>query len=309
MNIDGGSVTQNFEIAPWLACPACSAPIGIVPEQTIQDYFMQKPLQCASCGKLVDIYAVVCRTIRSDFFWGSLTLGGARQTIVTVDLQPNAVIEVPLVQYGVPDDARVLRLNYTTFAEAPPPQANNHLPIFPLEVHGNSPARHILPNRLLLYGATYGAGTFTPTKCHILVVWAPHSQGETALQSIVDALDAYSSGRLSAAIIPANVAVELTLAQVMSKALVARGIGEKKTRDFLTSDATYSHQLNVLLPILFGGAGQPHLDKNIVGQLNRLRSLRNQIAHSGETDSPLTREEVADCIAAALFGLHYLRML
>ncbi|WNG58534.1 hypothetical protein F0U59_30165 [Archangium gephyra] len=238
---------------------------------------------------------------------------GARYTVVTVDLQPHVTIEVPLAASGIPDDARIFQFNYTPVTLTPlpqaTPQASDYSPVIPLEVHGSSPARHILPNRLFLYGSTIKPGPFMPTKCHIGVTWTPHSRGEIALQSIFDALDAYSSSRFNAAIIPANVAVELTLAQVMTKALVARGIGKKRTEDFLKSDATYSHQLNILLPVLFGGANHPVLDEQIVGKLNRLRSLRNQIAHSGKTDEPLTRTEVADCIAAALFGLRYLQML
>ncbi len=45
------------------------------------------------------------------------------------------------------------------------------------------------------------------------------------------------------------------------------------------------------------------------GRLNRLRDLRNQVAHNGVTKKPLVPHEAAEMICAALFGFQYLKIL
>jgi hypothetical protein len=44
------------------------------------------------------------------------------------------------------------------------------------------------------------------------------------------------------------------------------------------------------------------------GTLNRLRSLRNAVGHTGRTKESLTSEIVGECVAGAVFGFHYVRL-
>lgn len=55
--------------------------------------------------------------------------------------------------------------------------------------------------------------------------------------------------------------------------------------------------------------GGPQLPGDLRGLLNRLRGLRNDIAHSGTFKNPITRAQAAECLCAAFFGVEYLRMI
>jgi hypothetical protein len=119
---------------------------------------------------------------------------------------------------------------------------------------------------------------------------------------------AIADGRLEEAIIPANVAVEVTLAAVLEEHLRAIGVSNTRLTPFMRDAATYSHQLNVLLPIVLWGTGVPPLAPHLVGVLNRLRGLRNGIGHRGKSEQPLTRAVIGECVAGAVFGFHYARL-
>ena len=91
--------------------------------------------------------------------------------------------------------------------------------------------------------------------------------------------------------------------------LARRTISNAYIKPFLDDAATYSHQLNVLLPLVAEWSRVPHLPDHIRGALNRLRRLRNDIAHRGKPEALLTPAEAAEVLCAALFGFRYVGFL
>jgi len=148
----------------------------------------------------------------------------------------------------------------------------------------------------------------TRTKCAVLVVWIPRTEGNEAWQNLVDAFEAYEQNRFESSLIPANSAVESLLNRLLSDFL-SGNISKERVDDFLENAATYSYQLNVLLPGLLKSTDAPNLSSPIRGFLNRLRKLRNDMAHRGKTDSPLGKDETAELLCAALFGFHYINLV
>ena len=73
--------------------------------------------------------------------------------------------------------------------------------------------------------------------------------------------------------------------------------------------ATYSHQLNVLLPVVAALGKVPPLLDSIRGVLNRLNKLRNYQAHRALSPSPLTKHDAAELLTAALLGVAYGEMV
>jgi hypothetical protein len=100
----------------------------------------------------------------------------------------------------------------------------------------------------------------------------------------------------------------MMLSILMTK-YVRQFCSNKRTSDFLENAATYSYQLNVLLPILCAHYGLRNLSKDVRGTLNELRSLRNQVGHRGKLDKPLTRPTAGRIFVGALFGFHYVRYI
>jgi hypothetical protein len=140
------------------------------------------------------------------------------------------------------------------------------------------------------------------------VTWAHHDADDDGRRSLNRALLAVATGRLDEAIIPANIAVEVTLARVLSEHLRALRISEKRIDPFLNDAATYNHQLNVVLPLALASTQAPAMSDALRGTLNRLRGLRNDTGHRGKTKEPMTNDLVGECVAAAVFGFHYVRL-
>ena len=232
----------------------------------------------------------------------ALSFVGAKTTVFVLPLHPGKKARYRFSENGVPLGSKVLYVNYT-------PNGPGGNGLFPLEWHGNVPTRRFAMDEVTLQPVPV-SDTEPPaeTNLAIMVTWVPHSAADDAWQSLFDAFEAFIAERYSSVVVPANVAVESSLLVFLTRFLDPI-VGKKKTEDFLSSAASYSHQLNVLLPLVAELRGMPRLPVHIAGCLNRLRSLRNDLAHSGATAAPLTRKETAQLLTAALFGFHYIRHL
>jgi hypothetical protein len=255
---------------------------------------------CGSCHISLNWWDIT-RSAITENFMGNEALGfvGAMSTYFSLELNPNERTIYKFSEHGIPTNARVLYINYT-------PQGGT---LFPLEFHGNVPTRRFLRDEVVLFPVAFAKGeTPTRTPVSVLITWIPHGESDDAWQNLSDAFDAYIADKYNAVIVPANVAVESSLLSLMTTYLDAAA-SRKRVDEFLTSAATYGHQLNVLLPVFAQLKNYPPLPAQIVGLLNRLRGLRNDLAHGGATEKPLAKSEVADLLAAAVFGFHYLRHL
>jgi len=81
--------------------------------------------------------------------------------------------------------------------------------------------------------------------------------------------------------------------------------GKERSTDFLNNAATYSYQLNILLPLLSDKISFPNLPTSIMGNLNRLKKLRNELAHKGSTVN-IDKKECANLLLSAVFCMSYL---
>ncbi|MGI9066562.1 MAG: hypothetical protein ACR2HX_09170, partial [Pyrinomonadaceae bacterium] len=72
-------------------------------------------------------------------------------------------------------------------------------------------------------------------------------------------------------------------------------VSKKRSARFLEEAATYSYQLNVLLPVFAALREVPQLSEEIRGFLNTLRTYRNDIAHRGTPKKPIEQNDMANC--------------
>lgn len=235
------------------------------------------------------------------FAIGVFALIGANHTFTSITLRPGQRVTLNLEDHGVPKDSKVLDISYT-------PDMGG---LFPVEERGNTPYRfnqeirhtiNLYPIPLRMKEQPRG------TRVAVSVTWVLHTLDDEAWQNLVNACRAYYTQQYQAVIIPANVAIEVRLGRLLT-AFLENIVSKEHTRNFLTNSATYSHQLNVILPVLTSLKKVPTLPDNIRGHLNRLREHRNDIAHRGVSRKPLEKEDVRDCLCAALFGFHYLNLI
>ncbi len=287
-----------MNIAPWVPCTNCSAPI-MVESVYIEKYFKAEPISCPNCKSEIDWWVTIQQSIREKKLNLAFSILEAKTNLINLQLVPEQRTRVKLSENGIPPDARVLYMNYT-------PQEGG---LFPIEIHGNVPHRRIIGDEIWVYPIPISNNnSVSTTKVSVMITWVKHSLNEISLLNITDAFEAYSINQYQDSIIPANVAVESALSKLLSK-YISDIVSKKGTDNFLKNTATYSSQLNIVLPLIVATKGLTLLPDNIRGLLNRLRDLRNQIAHEGNTKNELTKTDTADILCAALFGLKYIALI
>lgn len=289
-------------VYPFTRCPNCgdAIPLSAAP---IIAYLNGESLPCQSCGKQHDWWQITVRAIDENFMGNeAFSFVGAKTTVFTLPLHPGKRATYRFSEHGIPLGAKVLYVNYT-------PNGSGGNALFPLEWHGNVPTRRFPSDEVIIQPVPISPDKpGEETTLAVMTTWVAHSAEDDAWQSLFDAFEAFIAERYPSVVVPANVAVESSLLMLLTRFLDPIA-GKKRTDDFLSNAATYSHQLNVLLPLLTEIRSLPRLPIHIVGALNRLRSLRNDLAHAGTTGAPLERKDAAQLLAAALFGFHYLRHL
>lgn len=288
-----------LEIPPSLACPSCGAVLPLTGEM-VSGYLRGEKAACTNCSAQIDLWKTLLENMRLGFrgIFGAYAIAGAQMTAHRISLEPGKPTEIDFDAMGIPSDARILDIGYTPIGTG----------LLPLEMHGNWPRRHMVQRPLTVYPALIGGGPHTGIDVSLLVVWVHHQPTDYTYQNLVEAAEAFSVDRYEMMVVHANAAVELTLNQLLARLLESH-VGSKKVEGFLQDHATYSHQLNILLPAFTDLLRLPKMPKHIHGLLNRLRTLRNRVAHGGFLDASVDRYHAAECLAATFFGLAYLRMI
>ena len=284
-------------VIPDVPCSECKAASFTVDSINLRKYFFSEPIVCSNCKSKLNWWNLLLQHTELRFPFYLFGMVGALDTLMVVRMKPNEVFELDLSEVQIPTDAHVLQINYTPNGEG----------LFPVEVHGNSPIRHFTPHKIHLFGRPFGKPAES-TPVAISVCWVQTTFTEESWQNLVHAFEAYSIDRFPSAIIPANVAVESRLTRVLQE-YFTKFAAKDRVDDFLETRATYSYQLNVLLPVLTHWVNFPQLPDHIRGQLNRLRDLRNDIAHKGKLDSELDKSSCANLVCAAAFGFGYVELL
>jgi hypothetical protein len=146
------------------------------------------------------------------------------------------------------------------------------------------------------------------TPVAIQICWIERTLNNEILENLIDSVEAFTLKDYNACVIPSNVTVEATLNNILSEYLKKHSSKDRVT-DFLSNGATYSHQLNVLLPLITSYEKFPKFPDHLRGNLNELRGLRNTIAHEGKTFKILDKKTISRLICSSAFGLAYLHLL
>jgi hypothetical protein len=299
----GGNPMQ-LDTPGWFVCGSCGGEFQDFGYR-IEDYFIGIATPCPQCGVDLDWWKTVVATLRAgrEEIYPLLALAGARTTGLYVRFAANTPLTIKLEDFGVPSDAEVLYVSYHHRGGG----------LVPIEIHRPDP--QVPRNRMTLHLWPVPLEQVSGTPANeppdhgvsaIAVTWHLPTPGEEDWRNLVQAFAAFVSGNYTALVIPANVAVESRLGRLLSSTLKLKGIAGDRADDFITNAATYSYQLNVVLPVLLSFVGAPQLAPQIRGSLNRLRSLRNELAHSGQLTKQLSNHEAAELLAGALFGFRYL---
>lgn len=229
---------------------------------------------------------------------------GASQTRRKATIQREAAIEIDFSTWGIPPDATILSLYMTPIASEP-----EHPPLRPLFLHSNVLPVTSIPPKIWIYGSSI-ANHAVPASSEVqfFVFWLPAGTAAIPPSHLMEAARKYSAHKHDEVVLPAHVAFESALGPPVLSAIRAF-CSVEKAKEFLDHGATLYHQLNVLVPMICHITGAPRLQDSILSLLNRLRTLRNEIAHDGHLRTPLTQDNAAEFLTASVFGYRYALLL
>lgn len=98
---------------------------------------------------------------------------------------------------------------------------------------------------------------------------------------LVEARNSYKSGLLRAALLQIVVATEMAVGRFIHEEYLNAGVSQTKWNE-AKKDLTYSQMLNLHLFALAPADFKP--DREVIGQLNLARSLRNEFMHEGKLE-------------------------
>lgn len=287
--------SQVFTVEPYFHCVECKAPLAITTPFHPLLVSEDQPVRCGLCGASFTLWSGIMHNIKMMHEFRPAQCLGVYGLHIVEALTPAKSLVVDFKKH-LPAGARLLSVEYT-------PQGFGG---FPTEFHGNSPRRFEVPSQVILRSVKVGKGAHKTVRVGIFTQWIPQWSDDQAWLSMVDAIEALQAHRYSSVIVPANVAVEYALSAALTP-FIAHYSSQGRAKTFLEDAATYSHQLNVLLPMLSSIIGMPPLPEHIRGHLNKLRDLRNDIAHRGRSEAPLDSLRASELVLAALFGFRYVK--
>lgn len=292
MTASGNS--RIFDIPPCLRTMCCGTWLQI-DQARFEAFFERSEIRCTCCGKPVQLWKTSLREISENFMLNqAFSLVSARTTVFSIWLKPSQSTQYKLSDFGVPEDAKILYVNYTSCGN-----------LWPIELHGNVPTLRGPRQTMHLWPVPPRDGDVPKdTEVNVMVTWVPHSKFDDSWKNLVAAFEAYASNDYQSSVVPANVAVESTLGITLN-AYLSQFVSRERIESFLKDAATYGHQLNVLSPVIAKLTGVTELDPQIRGLLNTLRDLRNKLAHHGMLDKPLEKQRCAELLCAAVFGFQY----
>ena len=279
-------------------CLTCNGPIPAKLEN-IRGHFLGKRLTCNECHNEHDAWETYRSAIEVNFMGNAVySVIGAHAIFFKERLKRDKPLQIKFERYGIPPGSRILQIIYTPNG-----------PLFGMEAHGNmSTTRRYYDDGVTLWPAPFTDSAPDEVDLSVVVTWIYEDANTESVISLVDACEAFAHEKYTDTIIPANIVVEVETSRLLSDVL-SHTSSTKRVDEFLSNEATYGAQLDILIPFIATTYDKPRLPDPIAGHLRRLRKLRNQLAHQGKLVKELDKRGTSELICAALFGFVYVSWL
>lgn len=223
------------------------------------------------------------------------SLLGCISEFVRIKLEPDKIYDLDLTDKI--KKGRMLYINYTP---------NFPGTLFPAEMHGNIPVRHINFSRKRLYPCLQGTER-RDTWIDILYWYLPETQiDDLPLNYLLEAFERYYEENFNQMIIAAQTALEITLDFFFQMLLENQMILKKNHRVF--SELSFFDRLRKGLPFLLDMAKLPRVPRQLISNTQKLLEQRNKIVHTGKSKKIISKEEARELLVEAFFFYKYFKI-
>ncbi|NQX98480.1 MAG: hypothetical protein HRT73_11465, partial [Flavobacteriales bacterium] len=186
-------------------CPKCKAYSFPISKENMSNYFLGKEIVCKKCDTKQDWWSLLLRHFDWEVPSYLFAIVGGFTTSLMIKMKVNEMFTLDLEKIGIPNNAKILQINYTP----------NGKGLLPIEIHGNVPFRHYIPNKINLFGMPFGEAT-EETPIAIQICWIHNSSNNEISENLINSVEAFSLRKYNSCIIPSNVSVESTLGTILS---------------------------------------------------------------------------------------------
>lgn len=152
------------------------------------------------------------------------------------------------------------------------------------------------------WGVPLGSNDVNATmqnEVQVFLTYIPKNNAMISFENLATAYDLYLRDDYGSIILPCSTSVEYALKMFINVAL-------SKAQLPTNHNISMRVLLEVISPLVAQVLSIPFLEKRIIGEVVKLWSFRNQMAHNGFLKNDLKINEAAPLLAASMFTVNYL---
>lgn len=289
---------KKTSLSNYFSCSNCHSVLNLN-DSLFKLYFNSKDISCPNCSVKLDLWDIFIEKLSSPniAFAGHYSLLGCVRDVSTFSISPNESIKVDLTEDV--GDGDLLFVNFNVFGDKPT------FPMTNVSIPQNFLFKH---KTIFLKGMPLNEES-SETQITVHYWFAPENiKGDLANMLLLDAFKFFLEENYRYMVISAHSAIEILQYKFFENFLKEHNVSKNKTENFLKDAATYSYQLDPLLPLITKIKEYPMFDDKILEGLKNLRKDRNNLVHRGQTDiSDITKLKKE--LISAFFAFKYFKII
>lgn len=285
---------NNINLKNSSPCPHCNHLLEFHDAAFIL-YFNSKDTICPKCNNNLNLWSIFLNTLDWCDFGMHYALLGCQSKMYKIAIKPNEYTTLDLRKDIGNGDLLYVNLTVEGGDKAIVPMYNINSQLYNDKL-------------TVLYGAPLNEDSIE-SKANVFYWYAPEEiKEDLANMLLLDAFKFYNERNYRYMIISAHSAVEIMQYKFFEKLLNENDISNGKTKEFLKGAATYSLQLDPLLPLMSKIMDFTMFDNKICENLKSLAKDRNNLIHRGKTDiSDMTK--LKEELISAFFAFKYFKII
>ncbi|MFT7002742.1 MAG: hypothetical protein ACJAWW_000075 [Sulfurimonas sp.] len=264
-------------------------------------YFIRKGINCDMCHtnsiyqNQIDALKNLTKDIEENFFNNIYYILGSKSYTFSVNVKEQQLNDIYLNEADIPENVDILDIHLTPNGK-----------LFPLELHGNNP-RHRFQhedNKLTYYLVDLFQldENSQENKLTVMLQWI-EKLDDISDKNLLSSIHNYIDNNQIDLIMNTNRALETIIGKICFKEF-NKDKAKKSVEEFLSTGATYSHQLNYIINLICKANAISGIEKELLIKINQIRKYRNNIAHEGflKDNKQLTQVEKAEILATTIVG-------